>query len=76
VRYSYGIGSRFVESIGMNNNETIFIVMGENNQIGYFKADNKKDFQSKKVKSLTVIKQDQINVEFFKRLLDEERVRA
>lgn len=76
VRYSYGLGSRFVESIGMNNNETIFIVMGKNNQIGYFKASSKKDFQSQKVKTLTVINRDQINVDFFKRLLDEERVRA
>lgn len=76
VRYSYGIGSRFVESIGMNNNETIFIVMGKNKEIGYFKADDKKDFQSQQVKTLTIIKQDQINVEFFKRLLEEERVRA
>ena len=76
VRYSYGIGNQFVESIGMNNNETIFIVMGKNNEIGYFKASNKKDFRSNKVKALTVIKHDQINVDFFKRLLDEERVRA
>lgn len=78
VRYSYGnrAGTRFVESIGMNNNETIFIVMGKNKEIGYFKADNKKDFQSQQVKTLTVIKQDQINVDFFKRLLEEERVRA
>lgn len=76
VRYSYGVGNQFVESIGMNNNETIFIVMGENNEIGYFKASNKKEFQRNKVKVLTTIKHDQINVDFFKRLLDEERVRA
>lgn len=76
VRYSYGMGNQFVESLGMNNNETIFIVMGENNEIGYFSASNKKEFQSQKVKTLTVINRDQINVDFFKRLLDEERVRA
>lgn len=76
VRYSYGIGNQFVESIGMNNNETIFIVMGKNNEIGYFKASSKKEFQSQKIKTLTVINRDQINVDFFKRLLDEERVRA
>jgi hypothetical protein len=76
VRYSYGQGTRFVESIGMNNNETIFIVIGKNNQIGYFKANSKKDFQSQKEKKLIVINRDQINVEFFKRLLDEDRIRA
>jgi hypothetical protein len=76
VRYSYGRGTRFVESIGMNNNETIFIVMGDNNQIGYFRANSKKDFLNEKVKSLTVINRNQINVEFFKRLLEEERVQA
>jgi len=76
VRYSYNNGGRFTENVGMNNNETIFIVMGKNNQIGYFRANSKKDFQSQKEKKLTIINRDQINVEFFKRLLDEERVRA
>jgi hypothetical protein len=76
VRYSYGKGSQFVESLGMNNNETIFIVMGDDNQVGYFKASSKKEFQSNRNKTLTVINRDQINVDFFKRLLDEERIRA
>jgi hypothetical protein len=76
VRYSYGIGNRLVKSLGMNNNETIFIIMGKNNEMGYYKASSKKEFQSQKDKSLTVIKSDQINIDFFKRLLGEERIRA
>ncbi|MEX2484494.1 MAG: hypothetical protein WED10_08040 [Brumimicrobium sp.] len=76
VRYNYGKGRHNLEELGMNNNETVFIVIDSDNRMGYFKANDKSDFIKQNNRELTIIKPSQINVNYFKALLDENRVRA
>ncbi|MEX1190344.1 MAG: hypothetical protein WEA99_00130 [Brumimicrobium sp.] len=76
VRYNYGKGRHNLEELGMNNSETVFIVIDSDNRMGYFKANDKSDFIKQNNRELTIIKPSQINVNYFKALLDENRVRA
>ena len=75
VRYSYGLGNKSINEIGLNNGEQLIIVIDINNQVAYSKVNKKQLLeQNSSIINVTLIEQEDLNETYIRKLLNEKQI--